>query len=282
VRVAGAGSRGGQPGAHVGDLAIELGLGEAEADGAALLLLDRGERVLPLARLGDGEKLRDVGAVDLVLAPGAGHDERRAVAARRGAGEAAVEDGEAELADQLLAADRFAVRPEVGGPHPGEADSIGQPDLGVDVGVAGVRAGDRSARRKLRPGLALALPAAEGGADLRFHRVGIDVAGDDQGGALGPVIGIVEFDEAVAAGGLDHVGRADRHPRRQDVALEQIAQLVLGGAQRRVGAGALLGEDDAALAVDRGGAKLASPAASRSRNRDVSRLFASVSGRSSM
>jgi hypothetical protein len=106
--------------------------------------------------------------------------------------------------------------------------------------------------RKLRSGLALALPAAEGSADLGLHRVGIDIAGDDQGGALRPVISVVEFHEPVVAGCLDHVGGPDGQPRRHDVALEQIAELVFEAPQRRAGAGAFLGEDDAAFAVDRG------------------------------
>ena len=82
--------------------------------------------------------------------------------------------------------------------------------------------------------------------------VDVEVADRDQGGALGPVIGVVEGGEARALGVRDHLGNADRDALRQALAAQQIAELVDEDAVAGRRAGALLGLDDAALAVDRG------------------------------
>ena len=94
------------------------------------------------------------------------------------------------------------------------------------------------------------LPIAKGGPDLGLHRIHVEVAHGDEGGARGAIVSVVEVDEALARCGADDVEVADRQAFRQTLAGRQQAELGLQHAQLRRVAGAFLADDDAALGID--------------------------------
>nr|WP_245649177.1 hypothetical protein [Sphingomonas mali] len=101
-----------------------------------------------------------------------------------------------------------------------------------------------------RPISSLGLPIAEHLADLGLHRIDIEIADRHDRRTRRPVIGVVEFDEAVAWRRVDDLHVTDREAISDLLSFCQNVKLLLRDAQRRRIAQPLLATDHAALVND--------------------------------
>jgi hypothetical protein len=244
----GAGGDGGQGGAELGQFAIQLGLADAVLDQATLFLFGRLDGGLPGPGIEADRKAAGVEGVVKRLIAAARAEEGR-VRLAGDIAEAAVQNGRGEAAHDRLAALGAVIGCVVMGHGPEDLGRRLSARLDVDDGFGLARLDMTQVRIGAVRGRID--PVAEAFLDLGLHRIDVEVADCDQGGALGPVVGFVEVDEPVAGSGPDDVQVADRQTIAQTLARGEEGEEDLQRAHARAVAGALLALDDAALAVDR-------------------------------
>ena len=236
--------------ARIRDLALQLGLRNAELHQTALFLLDRLKRALPAAGIEARADAADFQAVDHGRAVRAGADEG-GVLLTGNLAETAVQNRQTQVAYPVRAALGDGVRVQIGRADPVQLD--GGLDAGFDQNAGLGAARLDGAEVRLGPFRTFRDPAFEGGADLGLHHIDVKVADGDEGGPVRTVIGVVEFDEPLAWGGANDVEITDREAVGQALAGGQQGQLRLGGAERGRIPGPLLAFDDAAFRVQGGG-----------------------------
>ncbi|MNJ36400.1 hypothetical protein D3C77_311860 [compost metagenome] len=234
-------------GAGVGDLAVQLDLGDAELHQAALLLLDGLQGALQAAGVEVGGDAAEVERLEQGRPADAGADEGRIVGPSQFA-QAAIQNGQAQVLQQVVVTLGRRVRVQIGIADPVQLDRGLHARLDQDAGL-GLARGDLSQIGLGTVG-GLGRPVREGRLDLGFHLIDVEVADRDHRRAFGAVIGLVELDEALARRGADDAQVADRQAVRQALAGRQQGDLGLERAQGRGVAQALLPLDHAALGVD--------------------------------
>ncbi len=203
------GHRGLQQHTPLGNLAVELGLGDAELNDTAHLGVGGGQGRLPFAGLGREIDCGLLGGVQIVALASLGRDERRVVGPVELL-QPPVQHRQAQLLDLLALALGLAVRRRVVRLQPLDLDAEwgarldGQPALGAALGGR--------AQVGIGPRRSLALPVREVGLDLGLHLDRVEVADGDQRRALGAVELAVVVGDQVVTGGPDHRHQPDRQP----------------------------------------------------------------------
>ncbi len=226
-RAAGGGAGHGVAQRHLlfGDLAVNLGLGEAILQRLPLHLHRRVQGRAPGLGLERDAELGQVsGAVQLAHAGGGAQE--RWVGRMGDAGVAPVQRRQGQVADHVAPLPHRGVRGGVEGADPVDGDRGRGAVAHHQLAGRPARGGAAQVGRR---GLgADGLPVGEAGLDLLRHGGRIDVAGDHQGGAVGSVVGAVEVLDQVHRRGLDDLHLADGHAVGGELALELegVARLV--------------------------------------------------------
>ena len=169
-------------------------------------MIDGGERVLPACGLSAEGQLGDVCGVIFFGAEPAGAEEGGVLGARQ-AGEAPVENGEAQAFQGLGLALDLTVGVGFGGADPG--DLAAEPGAGFDQQAGFRPAGLDGAANGIGTWGALWFPIAEAGLDLGFHCRRIEVADGHQDGAVGPIVAVIELGDTGCRCGFQHLHLAD-------------------------------------------------------------------------
>ena len=242
-----------QRGPQAAEDEIDLVLGHAMFDKPALLLLDRLQSRAPFAGSDRRVDLGDTDAFGLVAMTCGGGDERRRGHGRGDPLEPPLEDHLADPANEGFRTLLARIGSEIGWARPGQGNALRDTGFHEDP------------RLRLAPGhasevglgarLALALPASEPIADLRFHRVDIEVADDDKRRPLRPIISFVKLHETLARRGSDHFRASDRKAIGRQLARHVEGEGIDEHSKRWRRPGPFLGENDPALAIDGGSGK---------------------------
>ena len=234
---------------HIGELHVELRLGEAILFGPAHFLRCRGERACPFAVL---RSERDRGAerrvAKIVGAHAAAHDD--AVGLRSNALDPAIERADGERVNERFGTLGLRVRRAFPGAEIADRGGIGNVRVGEHFDFGRTVQIDRSEVQRRTRG-AFTLPVAEPLADLRLHRLHVEIADHDQRGVFGAIIALPQRLQPRCWRVLQHIGGADRQTAGIGCIGCDESQLILHIAQPHAVAGAHFAHDDPALTVHR-------------------------------